>query len=83
MQVNVKLFGTLGKYLPEASAGNVTQIDIENSISIAKLIELLKLPADKPYIVSVNDNLVPASERQSYVVTESDNIKLIPSLKGG
>ena len=83
MRLTVKLVGTLGKYLPENSAGNVTKIDIENSISIAKLIELLKLPADKPYIVSVNDNLVPASERQSYVVTESDNIKIIPPLKGG
>ena len=83
MRLTVKLVGTLGKFLPQDSAGNVTQIEVDHSISIAKLIELLKLPADKPYIVSVNDNLVPASERQSYVVTESDNIKIIPPLKGG
>ena len=83
MQLNVKLVDFLGKFLPQDSTRNVTQIEINHSISIAKLIELLKLPADKPYIVSANDNLVPASERQSYVVTESDNIKIIPPLKGG
>ena len=83
MQLNVKLVGTLGRFLPAGSTGNKTQIEVDDSISIANLIELMNLPADKPYMVSVNDVLVPASQRQSFSVTESDNIKIIPPLKGG
>ncbi len=83
MQYRVKLVGTLGRYLPKGSIGNVTQVDAQENITIASLVEVLGLPANSPFLVSVNDSLVPVAERESYTLAGTDSIKIIPPLKGG
>ena len=83
MQLTVKLVGTLGKYLPENSENNVTEINSEDNLTVVQLIQKLGLPADKPYIVSVNDEVLARADRQTYFLQDTDNVKIIPPLKGG
>ena len=83
MKFDVKLVGTLGKFLPSGSSNNVTQVETDASITISELIERVGLPPDNPYIVSVNDTLVPTKDRQNHQLSDSDNVKIIPPLKGG
>ena len=83
MQLTVKLVGTLGKYLPENSENNVTEINSEGNLTVIQLIQKLGLPTDKPYIISVNDEVLARADRQTYFLQDTDNVKIIPPLKGG
>jgi thiamine biosynthesis protein ThiS len=83
MQLTVKLVGTLGKYLPENSENNVTEINSEDNLTVVQLIQKLGLPADKPYIISVNDEVLARADRQTHFLQDTDNVKIIPPLKGG
>ena len=44
MQLTVKLVGTLGKYLPENSENNVTEINSEDKLTVVQLIQKLDFP---------------------------------------
>ncbi len=83
MLLTVKLVGTLSKYLPDGSKGGVIQVDTEHNITIFELMKLLGLPPEQQCIISINDDIVPISERKSRTLQQSDNVKFIPALKGG
>ncbi len=83
MQLTVKLVGPLSRFLPEGSAGNETQVDAEDGVTVAELMKKLGLPQDLKCMVSINDSIVPIGERQSRSLSASDQIKIIPPLKGG
>lgn len=83
MDLKVKLVGPLGRFLPAGSQGNETQVDAAEGATVSDLIEILGLPDDLKFIVSINDDIVPIQERQSRPLCSSDSIKIIPPLKGG
>ena len=83
MQLTVKLVGTFAKYLPNGSQGNTVDLEVETGTTALQLVDMLGLPEQSPFIVSVNDDIVPKSERSSKVLESTDNIKIIPPLKGG
>ena len=83
MKVTVKLVGTLSKYLPENADGTEIEVELNGNATIATLIEHLGFPAQQGYLLSVNGEMVPASERDSFVLQETDRVSIIPPLKGG
>lgn len=83
MKVTVKLTGTLGKFLPPNAQGNEIEVELGNGETIASLIQKIGFPAEQKVIVSVNNDMVPASLRDTYVIQSQDQVTLIPPLKGG
>lgn len=83
MQLTVKLVGTFAKYLPNPNQGNTVDLDVDSGTTAAQLVSILGLPEHQPFIVSVNDGIVPRSDRDSTVLQSTDSIKIIPPLKGG
>ena len=83
MKLQVKLVGTFSKFLPENSNSGITTVDTEDGSSVSQLIGVMNIPHGTPCIVSVNNQLVPSSERASKFLEENDEVKIIPPLKGG
>ncbi|MDE0309472.1 MAG: sulfur carrier protein ThiS [Acidiferrobacterales bacterium] len=83
MQLTVKLVGTFARYLPTPSQGNMVEIEVDDGTTAAQLAGILGLPETQPFMVSVNDEIVPKSDRESKVLQSTDSIKIIPPLKGG
>lgn len=83
MQLTVKLVGTFAKYLPSPNQGNLVDVEVDSGTTAAQLVSILGLPEQQPFIVSVNDDIVPKSDRDSKVLKSTDSIKIIPPLKGG
>lgn len=83
MKVTVKLTGTLGKYLPPNAQGNEVEVELSNGETITSLIKKIGFPAEQKFIVSVNNDMVPASLRDTHVIQSQDQVTLIPPLKGG
>ncbi len=83
MELNVKLVGTFARYLSNDAKGGVMQVSVDDNTSVSELVGQLNLPPGKPCMVSVNDQLVPTSQRDETLLQPSDEIKIIPPLKGG
>jgi len=83
MQVSVKLFGALRQFLPAGSGFNHCTLSIPESASLNDVLAQLPIPADKQYLVIINDERIEQTEIESTRISESDQIVLIPPIKGG
>ncbi len=59
MQVTVKLYGNLKKYLPEKK--EIVQMSLDDGTTIAGLLARLGVPDGQVWMCAVNDNVVYAS----------------------
>ena len=78
MRLHLKAAGTIGHHLP--STGH---IDVADGMTIAALIAYLKLPDDRGYLVSVNNEMVSPTRYGQHALRAGDEIMLMPPLKGG
>ena len=83
MQLTVKLVGTFAKYLPSPNPDNLVELEVEAGTTAQQLAGLVGLPDQQPFMISVNDSIIPKADRGSKVLESTDTIKIIPPLKGG
>ena len=83
MEISVKLFGGLRAYLPAGSSFNGCTVSIDEKASLTALLEQIPVPKDKPYLVIVNDEKVSREDYETLQIDASDDIVLLPPIKGG
>lgn len=83
MRITVKTGGLLGQHLPEGSAGNQAELEIDEGFGPLDVMRLLKMPEDAPYLIILNDAVVPTAERPDTKLSEHDVLGIFPPLKGG
>ena len=83
MQVSVTLFGGLRHFLPAGSSFNRCSLEIDDGASLETLLGQLQIPADKPYLVLLNDSKINAEDYAAIEIGADDEIVLLPPIKGG
>ncbi len=83
MDIEVTLFGGLRHYLPTGSSFNKCKLSIDEGSSLDTLLQQIPIPADKPYLVMFNDTKLNADQYASTKISGSDDIVLLPPIKGG
>lgn len=83
MKLKVKLYATLGKYLPAGAERNVVSMDVPQDTSVATLIEQLQLPPELAHLVLVNGNFIPPRERATTTLAPNDEFAVWPPIAGG
>ncbi len=83
MDVTVTLFGGLRQYLPAGSSFNRCTLRVDEGASLKTLLEQVPIPADKPYLVILNDEKVDPDAYAGIRVDAADDIVLLPPIKGG
>ena len=83
MQVSVTLFGGLRHFLPAGSSFNRCSLEIDDGASLEALLSQLQIPADKPFLVLLNDAKVNAEDYAAIEIGADDEIVLLPPIKGG
>ncbi len=83
MQISVTLFGGLRHYLPAGSGFNKCTIDVDDGSSLEALLAKIPVPADKPYMVIVNDEKVGSDRFAEITLAADDEVVLLPPIKGG
>ena len=83
MEISVTLFGGLRHYLPAGSSFNKCKIAIDAGSSLGALLQKVPVPADKPYMVILNDEKVASDQYAEVTVQADDEIVLLPPIKGG
>lgn len=83
MKLKVKLYATLGTYLPEDAERNVADMDVPQDTSVATLIEQLHLPPELAHMVLVNGTYIPPGERATTTLSAGDEFAVWPPIAGG
>lgn len=83
MRITVKTGGLLGEHLPEGSRGNQAVLDVEEGAGPLDVIGQLGMPVDQPFLIILNDAVVPTAERAATKLSENDELGIFPPLKGG
>jgi molybdopterin converting factor small subunit len=79
IEVEVVVFATLRKYMPDLKLGESKFIKIPLGTSMAELRDLLKLPQDEVKIVMRNNRHAEIFD----VANDGDRIAFIPAVAGG
>ena len=79
MQVEVRVFATLRRYLPELGIGEAKIIQVEPGTTLGQLRDSLELP-DREVKVIMCNNLHANPED---LVNDGDRITYIPAVAGG
>ena len=83
MDISVTLFGGLRQYLPAGSSFNKCTIKVDEGSRLEALLQQLPIPADKHYMVIINDEKVAREDYAGLTVQAEDDIVLLPPIKGG
>ncbi len=87
MKIRVKLYASLGTYLPEDIAegptGNEADMDVDDGATISGVFGGLGVPADLCHLVLVNGVFIAPGERDGYELCEADHLAVWPPIAGG
>ncbi|MCX8007864.1 MAG: MoaD/ThiS family protein [Coriobacteriia bacterium] len=78
MRVELALFASLRRYLPEGAHGHERTIDLPDGTTVGQVIALLHLP-DEPRVVFVNGRHAPDDQR----LHDGDRLAVFPPVAGG
>lgn len=83
MQVSVKLFGALRQFLPAGSDFNTCRLSVNEGARLTDVLKQLPIPDDKRYLVLLNDSKLDKHQYAETEISASDEIVLLPPIKGG
>lgn len=80
MEIEIRLFANLNKFLPPGSAGRRARLSVPQNSTIRALLEQLAVPTAQVHIVAVNGRHQLDSD---YVLHDGDVVSVFPPLAGG
>ena len=79
MEIQVRMYGTLGKGLPGHDSLKGMTLDLQKGSSVGDLIERLEIPRKKVGIISVGGGLA----KDTRILQEGDFVRLYRPIFGG
>ncbi|MBK8335408.1 MAG: MoaD/ThiS family protein [Sterolibacteriaceae bacterium] len=84
MNITIKLYATLGDYLPlEARRNNRLVMQVGDDTTVTDVIAPLNMPEKLVHLVLVNGHFVPPAARNTRKLTEGDVLAIWPPIAGG
>jgi sulfur carrier protein ThiS len=83
MRVTVKLYATLGNYLPAGSRNNRVEVEVPEGAPVGAVLAPFALPPRLTHLVLVNGTFVPPEERATSVLKDGDTLAVWPPIAGG
>lgn len=84
MNITIKLYATLGDYLPlEARRNNRLVMQVGEDTTVTDVIAPLNMPAKLVHLVLVNGHFLPPAVRATRKLAEGDVLAIWPPIAGG
>ncbi len=83
MQIKLKLFASLGKFLPAGAERNVATIDIEENTPIWTILDNFNVPRSSCHLVLVNGVFRAPEDRGVVTLQDGDELAVWPPIAGG
>jgi molybdopterin synthase sulfur carrier subunit len=80
VQVKVKLFATLRKYLPEAGSSGAGTVELPEGATIRELVKKLEIPEPLARLVMVDGQHVPDLDQK---LEDGQTVSIFPPVAGG
>ena len=82
MNITLKLYTKLGKYLPENASKNQAIIKKEENCDVERVLDKYGTPPDQRHLVMVNGIYILPEERATSVLSVSDSTAVWPPTTG-
>lgn len=83
MKVELKLYATLMRYLPEEANGHSLMLDLPDGTTPATLIADRNLPKESCFLVLVGGTYLTPQERETRPLKDGDTMSIWPPIAGG
>ena len=84
MKIELKLYASLMRYLPEGTADrHAASLDVPEGMTPARLIEARNLPRESCFLVLLNGIYLTPAERETRQIKEGDAVAIWPPIAGG
>lgn len=83
MDVTLKLYASLGAYLPEHAQKNEAVVHVEDGTSVEALIDSYQVPREACHLVLLNGIFQPPGQRANAVLKAGDAVAVWPPVAGG
>jgi molybdopterin converting factor small subunit len=79
MNIQIKLFASLAKFLPEGAKGKQAALSVPENITIRGVLEKLGIPRKMAKLIMVNG----VHKTTDYVLQKGDLLSIFPPVAGG
>ncbi len=79
MKIELRLYASLGAFMPEKMAGNPWMMEVKEGATIKSLLQQLKVPREDIKVVFLNG----IHARDDDVLKEGDRVGIFPAVAGG
>jgi len=83
MNVRLKLYAMLAKYLPSGAEKNEATVEAAEGASVLDVLSARGLPEEHCHLVLVNGVYVAPGERASRALEDGDHVAVWPPVAGG
>ena len=83
MKIQLKLYASLGQYLPPEAEKNEILVDTQETTTVAGLLREYDVPSGMCHLVLVNGKFIPPGERDQFKFNDGDALAVWPPVAGG
>jgi len=83
LQITLKLFALLDKYLPDGAVKNQVELTVAEGATVMDVIHSVNLPSEYCHLVLIDGVYVAPSERDTRILKEGEALAIWPPVAGG
>jgi len=83
MRVTLKLYASLGAFLPPGAQRNAIDLDVPEGSSIGEVLAQHQVPRENCHLILVNGHFAPPATADEKVLAEGDTLAVWPPVAGG
>lgn len=83
MQVSLKLYASLGQYLPDGAEKNIASVDVADGTTIRQLLDAYNVPPKACHLVLLNGHFQAPGARHEVRLKAGDHLAVWPPVAGG